>query len=107
MKFMHFLFYSICQGFRKKCETLIINRLILDDAHLMNEQEMKGTRGGVDVNHYCCVAVCLCDHNLDSWDDDEMDGAIYGLNLCKEKGFKNSENCQFEPDTCDYIGYID
>ena len=90
---------------------MVINKLILDDAHHMNEQEMKGTRGGVDLNHYCCVLYCLLGYNYKKWSAEQIDAAFYGIDeICTPGGFAGSSGCQMGTDsegldTCDYVSY--
>ena len=85
---------------------MVINKLIVNNAHYMNEQEMKGIRGGVGLNEYCCVLYCLTGNNYNNnWSYGALDGALYGINnICISGGFGGYSGCNMSPGTCDYIG---
>jgi hypothetical protein len=83
---------------------MVINRLILDDAHIMNEQEMKETRGrGTSFNNYCCTLYCLIQHNGSGWTADQWEGAAYGVNNICVPGDFDTSTCSYSEGSCQSI----
>jgi len=81
-----------------------ISKLILNDAHRMNEKEMKGTRGGVSAHEYCCVLACIGLYNSESLSNN---GYYYGITTCSAQGMSNITCCfkvneEDGSPTCDY-----
>ena len=84
---------------------MVISKLILNNAHRMNEQEMKGTRGGIGLNEYCCILYCITAHNYGDWSLGALNGALDGIDFCQSSGFGGSGGCQMSSGTCDYVNY--
>ena len=84
---------------------MVISKLILNDAHSMNEQEMKRTKAGVGIHEYCCVLFCIAEHNESGWSHGALQGSQYGMiQICEQGGFLYMPECHFNNGTCDYIG---
>jgi len=72
-------------------------------AYSMNEQEMKGTLGGVSAHEYCCSMACTGTYS----GDQSGYGYQYGASICSSLGMSSIECCFAKNDqgqsTCDYI----
>ena len=69
---------------------MVLNRLKVEDAHVMSKEEMMHSLGGIGLCEYCRT---LMDNiwyngvNGDSWSSGAWEGAAYGVSICQGGGY--------------------
>ena len=65
---------------------MVLKKLVLNEAHYMNERELKLTKGGVTLEEYCKTLCIVAQGSGSGWSDGAWEGAFYGKHLCLEGG---------------------